>query len=162
MSCWPFFVDFFIIIIYLQFLGSRGLMVRESDSEPKGCGFESWSGRYCWWGGVNVQSSLHPQYHDWGALKQDTVCVCVCVCVHFGWVKAEHKFRVWVTILGCITQSISKWKTPFLFSVLYTNLKMTWTNGASQLYDAFGKRCPGQYYIWYSAILVLFLYYYSI
>ncbi len=77
MSCWPFFVDFFIIIIYLQFLGSRGLMVRESDSEPKGCGFESRAGRNCRWGGVNV-----PQR---GALKQDTepptaVCVCVCVC----------------------------------------------------------------------------------
>ncbi len=27
--------------------------------------------------------------------------VCVySVCVHFGWVNAEHKFRVWVTILG--------------------------------------------------------------
>ncbi len=47
-------------------------------------------------GGVNVQRSLHPQYHDWGeTLEQGTepptapraphpllqVCVCVCVCV---------------------------------------------------------------------------------
>ncbi len=57
--------------------------------------------------GVNVQRSLHPQYHDWGALEQGTepptaprvlqhwlptalgvcsvcvqcVCVCVCVCL---------------------------------------------------------------------------------
>ncbi len=28
------------------------------------------------------------------------VCVFTAVCVHFGWVNAEHKFRVWVTILG--------------------------------------------------------------
>ncbi len=69
--------------------------------------------------GVNVQRSLHPQYHDWGALEQGTepptasrvlqhwlptalcVCVCVfvcvCVCVFtshcyvctFGWVKCR-------------------------------------------------------------------------
>ncbi len=57
-------------------------------------------------GGVIVQLSLHLQYHDWGALEQDTeppnaahyVCVCVCVCVftavfvHFDGLKAEHKF----------------------------------------------------------------------
>ncbi len=29
-----------------------------------------------------------------------TVCVVTAVCVHFGWVNAEHKFWVWVTILG--------------------------------------------------------------
>ncbi len=23
-------------------------------------------------GGVNVQCSFHPQYHDWGAIEQDT------------------------------------------------------------------------------------------
>ncbi len=28
------------------------------------------------------------------------VCVCVCVCVHLDGLNAEHKFRVWVTILG--------------------------------------------------------------
>ncbi len=28
------------------------------------------------------------------------VCVFTAVCVHFGWVNAEHKFQVWVTILG--------------------------------------------------------------
>ncbi len=25
---------------------------------------------------------------------------CPLLCVHFGWVNAEHEFRVWVTILG--------------------------------------------------------------
>ncbi len=88
-------------------------------------------------GGVNLQRYLHPQYHDWGALEQDTEpstaprapqhewlstapgvcsrCVCVCVCALDG-LNAEHKFRVWVTILGrmshhfhCIkTQHITK------------------------------------------------------
>ncbi len=28
------------------------------------------------------------------------VCVFTAVCVHLGWLNAEHKFRVWVTILG--------------------------------------------------------------
>ncbi len=32
------------------------------------------------------------------------MCVCVCVCVHFGRVNAEHIFRVWVTILGCMSR----------------------------------------------------------
>ncbi len=69
---------------------------------------------------MNVQHSLHLQYHDWGALEQGNkpptaprapqykwlppllrVCVHgVCVCVHFGWANAEHQFWVWVTILG--------------------------------------------------------------
>ncbi len=32
------------------------------------------------------------------------VCVCVhcCVCA-LGWVNAEHEFRVWVTVLGCMS-----------------------------------------------------------
>ncbi len=29
-----------------------------------------------------------------------TVCVFTAVSGHFGWVNAEHEFRVWVTILG--------------------------------------------------------------
>ncbi len=63
-----------------------------------------------------VQRSLHPQYHDWGALEQGTEpptapqvpqhkkiaahcsgCVfTVCVCTLDGLI-AEHKFQVWVT-----------------------------------------------------------------
>ncbi len=36
-------------------------------------------------------------------------CVCVhcCVCVHFGWVNAEHKFQVWVTILAHMSRHLS-------------------------------------------------------
>ncbi len=34
------------------------------------------------------------------------VCVFTAVCVHFGWVNAEHEFRVWVTILGCMSRHI--------------------------------------------------------
>ncbi len=62
-------------------------------------------------GGVNVQRSLHPQYHDWGALEQGTEpptaprapqhkwlptapgvcswCVFTAVCVHLGWDKCR-------------------------------------------------------------------------
>ncbi len=31
-------------------------------------------------------------------------CVFTAVCVHFGWVNAEHEFRVWVTIPGCMSR----------------------------------------------------------
>ncbi len=31
------------------------------------------------------------------------VCVFTDVCGHIGWVNAEHKFWVWVTILGCMS-----------------------------------------------------------
>ncbi len=73
---------------------------------------------------MNVQHSLQPQYHDRGALEQGTEpptdprapqhiwlptspgvcsrCVCcslLCVCTLDGLI-AEHKFQVWVTILG--------------------------------------------------------------
>ncbi len=94
-------------------------MVRESDSWCKGCEFESRFSRDCGWSECTALS-LHPQYHDWGALEQDTkpstaprapqaahcsgcVFTVLCVCVHLGWVKCKHKFRVWVTILGRIT-----------------------------------------------------------
>ncbi len=66
-------------------------------------------------GGVNVQRSLYPQYHDWGVLEQCTepptpprapqhkwlptcpllwvcvhsVCVFTAVCVHLGWDKCR-------------------------------------------------------------------------
>ncbi len=40
------------------------------------------------------------------------LCVCVCVftavCVHLDGLNAEHKFRVWVTILGHTSLSLYK------------------------------------------------------
>ncbi len=93
----------------------------------KGCGFESRSaGIVGGGGGVNVQRSLHLQYHDWGALEQGTepptapqapqnkwlptalgvcsqcvsslLCVCECVCV---WVCTwMDKCRVWIPSMG--------------------------------------------------------------
>ncbi len=66
--------------------------------------------------GVNVQRSLHPQYHDKAPLSKvpnpellpgrrslkwlptdpgvcsRCVCVFTAVCVHLGWVNAEHEF----------------------------------------------------------------------
>ncbi len=44
------------------------------------------------------------------------VCVCVCVCTLDGLI-AEHKFRVWVTILGRMSQKISVLK-KFLYIFL--------------------------------------------
>ncbi len=77
-------------------------------------------------GGVNVQRFLQPQYHDQVPLSKalnlqllpgcrsingcsllrvcvHSVCLFTAVCVHFGWVNAEHEFRVRVTILGCMS-----------------------------------------------------------
>ncbi len=68
--------------------------------------------------GVNTSALFHPQYHDWSeTLEQGTkpptaprapqqygcplLRVCVySVCEHLDGLNAEHKFRVWVTILG--------------------------------------------------------------
>ncbi len=60
-------------------------------------------------GGVNVQRSLHTQYHDEVPLSKTPnpqlnkwlptapgVCVhgvCVCVCVHLGWVKCRAQIQ---------------------------------------------------------------------
>ncbi len=65
---------------------------------------------------MNNQLSLHPQYHDLGALEQGTgpqllpECpalaahcsgfVFTAVYVHFAGLNEEHKLRVWVTIIG--------------------------------------------------------------
>ncbi len=38
--------------------------------------------------------------HCSGCVFMVCVCVCVCVCVHLDGLNAEHKFRVWVTIIG--------------------------------------------------------------
>ncbi len=51
---------------------SRGLMVRESDSLSKGCGFESRSGRDCRWG--EWMSSALSTFN--------TTMRCSCVCEH--------------------------------------------------------------------------------
>ncbi len=79
---------------------------------------------------MNVQRSLHPQYHNWGAVGQGTepptaprvpqhnwlptapgvcsrcVCVFTAVCVHFGWVK-------------CRAQILSTWSYHPALSVIY-------------------------------------------
>ncbi len=55
-----------------KFWASRGLMVRESDLQSKGCRFESQVRQGLKVGIVNERHSLHLQYHDWGALEQGT------------------------------------------------------------------------------------------
>ncbi len=87
-------------------------------------------------GGVNVQRSLHPQYHDWDALEQGTepptaprasqhkwlptapgVCSLLCVCVHFEWVKRRAQIQsmgnhTW----SChVTKPFASSYAPYLF-----------------------------------------------
>ncbi len=99
---------------------------RDSDSWSKGCEFESRSGRDFRWGEWMYSASFHLQYHDEVPLSKSPnpqllpgrrsingcpllrvcvhgVCVHCCVCA-LGWVNAEHEFRVWVTILGCMSR----------------------------------------------------------
>ncbi len=93
--------------MYSVLKGNSGLMVRESDSQPKG--YDSFPVVIVD-GGVNVQCSLllntttevplskapNPQLlprvpqHKWPQLLQvcvHSVCVFTAVCVHFGWVN---------------------------------------------------------------------------
>ena len=116
------FLDFcWGLQIYICIWGSRGLMVRESDSQSKGCEFKSRAGRNC--GIVHVQELC--MYSSLSTFNTTTevplskalniqllpgrrsingyapgvcsrcVCVCVCVftavCVHFGWVKCRAR-----------------------------------------------------------------------
>ncbi len=48
------------------------------------------------------------------------VCVCVCACAR-GWVNAEHEFRVWVTILGCMSRHF-QFKITDLFCNIFKNV----------------------------------------
>ncbi len=74
--------------------------------------------------------SLHPQYHDWGEQGTEPptaprapqhwlptapgVCSLLCVCTLDG-SNAEHKFRVWVTILGRMSLHFPFHTSPSLF-----------------------------------------------
>uniref|UniRef100_A0A8C2CAT1 Kinesin-like protein n=1 Tax=Cyprinus carpio TaxID=7962 RepID=A0A8C2CAT1_CYPCA len=98
---------------------SRGLMVRESDSQSKGCEFESRAGRNCRWGEcmysalstlnttteVPVSKAPNPQLlpgrrsiNGCPLLRVCVhgVCVFTAVCVHFGWVKST----AWIPSMG--------------------------------------------------------------
>ncbi len=60
--CWCVVGHYSVPILLLVCCG--GLMDRASDLKPEGCGFESQVRQGLLVGGVNVQLSLHPQYHD--------------------------------------------------------------------------------------------------
>ncbi len=63
------------------------------------------------------------------------VCVCVCVftavCVHLDGLNAEHKFRVWVTILGHTSHYFTFTK------LVYDWLRKSFTFTFMNLADAF-------------------------
>ncbi len=108
---------------------------------------------------MNVQRSLHPQYHDLGALKQGTesptapralqhkwlptapgvcsgcVCVCVCVftavCVHIGWVKCRAPYLAVCHITFTIGYPIL---TFYITELNFFSLNMT----ISRNYNYFG------------------------
>ncbi len=74
--------------------GSRGLIVESRIHNQKVVSLSLRSGRDCRCRGVNVQRSLHLQYHDKVLLSKTpnpqllagcvfTVCVCSLLCVHF-------------------------------------------------------------------------------
>ncbi len=112
---------YFVINIFIQFIQLE-------------CEFESRSGRDCQWGGVNVQRSLPLQHHDEVPLSKAPnpqllpgrrningrpllrVCVHCCVCA-LGGVNADHEFRVWVTVLGCISLHFIYFFIAFLLHV---------------------------------------------
>ncbi len=102
--------------------GRPGLMVRESNSQPFVVSSSLRSGRNCRWGSecTALSSPSIPRLRcPWARHRTPncspgaatlaahcsgcvfTVCVCslLCVCTLDG-LNAEHKFRVWVTILG--------------------------------------------------------------
>ncbi len=89
-------------------------------------------------GGVNVQHSLHLQYHDWGALEQGFEPPTAPRAPQHKWLptaldvcalglNAEHEFRVWVTILGRMSRHFTFQTTgPVLLIV-----RPTWSSQSS-------------------------------
>ncbi len=65
--------------------------------------------------------------HCSGCVFTVCVCVCVCVCVHLDGLNAEHKFRVWITILGhtslhfTFTKFVYVWLRKSFYSRLLLN-----------------------------------------
>ncbi len=103
-------------------------------------------------GGVNVQRSLHLQYHTWvETLEQGTeplaahccVCVCVCVCVcacvracvcvcvhslltavcvHLDGLNIEHKFKLWDTMKNGKHHSMEHHTWPHITSNCFDSI----------------------------------------
>ncbi len=108
--------------------GSRGLMV-ESQTHNWKVARSSLGPAGIVGGGSECTALSPPSIPRRGALEQDTepptaprapqhkrlptapwvcsrfVCVQCCVCA-LGWVNVEHEFRVWVTLLGCMSLSL--------------------------------------------------------
>ncbi len=84
--------------------GSRGLMDRASDLQPVVVGSNLRSGRNCCWG-------------EWTTSVLSTFDTTIEVSVHLNGLNAEHKFQVWVTILGHTSLFISEWFLSNMFLI---------------------------------------------
>ncbi len=84
--------------------GSRGLMDRASDLQPEVVGSNLGSGRNCCWG-------------EWTTSVLSTFDTTIEVSVHLNGLNAEHKFQVWVTILGHTSLFISEWFLSNMFLI---------------------------------------------
>jgi len=51
------------------------------------------------------------------------VCVCVCVCLTLDGLKAEHEFRVWVSILGRMSRHFHFYNAICICAVILLSIK---------------------------------------
>ncbi len=113
-----------------KFVGNRGLMLESGTHNRKVASSSLGLAEIVGGGSECTVLSLHLQYHDEVPLSKAPnpqllprgrringcpllrVWVHCCVCA-LGWVNVEHEFRVWVTILGCMSLSLHFTK-PFM------------------------------------------------
>ncbi len=112
--------------------GSRGLMDRASELQPEVVGSNLGSSRNCCWG-------------EWTTSVLSTFDTTIEVSVHLNGLNAEHKFQVWVTILGHTSLFINEWflSNMFLITCLRSQNKeeITCSKSSMQALIAFSLPC---------------------
>ncbi len=143
---WVFCLAYWMFILsYALYRGCRGLMI-ESRTHNRKVASSIIGPSGIVGGGSECTAFSPPSIQRRGILEQGTGtqsllpgrrsikwlptsrCVCVhwCVCA-LGWINAEHKFRVWVTILGCMSLSlICKHPSSELFYEPFEVWKIWW------------------------------------
>ncbi len=96
---WTLFKTLLPVTQSLRQTEKSDYFLRSSSSKPR---------LRCPWATHRPPTAPRALQHKWLATSSDLcsrrMCVFTTVCVHFGWVNAKHKFRVWVTILGCMSR----------------------------------------------------------